>query len=244
MPRVGSVFVLAVVVTGLALAGEGEHRLGFEAPENGVVPLGWRHVTFPSIERSTRYSSADEDSECVVHAFADRSASVLLRPVPQDISLEETPLLSWRWRVEESVPRGDGKEKSTDDFPARIWVGFETDWSKEGYFARREAEKARERYGFDPPGYWIHYVWAGSGREKGETFDEPYSPDRFKCVALRNEQDSLNQWFREARDPRADFEKLYGRPAPRIVAVAIMTDTDDTNSQARASYADLAFVSS
>lgn len=241
--RLPAVLFLAGILAAATARGD-DVPLGFSGPGNDGVPDGWKHVTFPSVNDATQYTVADEGSTTVVHAFADKSASFLIRQVPAGFDADATPLLAWCWRVEESVPTGDGKEKSTDDFPARVWVGFETDWSQEGYFARREAAKARERYGFDPPGYWIHYVWAGTGRDRGESFDEPYSTDRFKCMALRTGDDPLNQWFPEKRDPRADFEKLFGRKAPRITAIAIMTDTDDTAGQARASFADLAFVAS
>jgi hypothetical protein len=234
--------VFVLFMTGAALAGE--VPLGFSGPLEGSLPAGWKHIEFPSIPSSTSYAVVSSGNVPVLHARASSSASFVIRRVPADFDVAETPLLRWRWRVDRTVPNGDGKSKDTDDFPARVWVGFEGDWSTASWRDRREADQIRERTGYTPPLYWIHYVWAGRGRSRGEPFDEPFSPARFKCIALRNILDDLGVWVDEARDPRADFKKLFGRDAPRIVAVAVMTDTDNSSAEAEAYYSEIAFVSS
>lgn len=238
----GLVLTLALPAAHVARAND-EIPLGFDGPRTGALPSDWRHVKFPSVAQVTSYGVAAVGTGVALRAVASRSASLVVRRVPDSLARLSSARLRWRWRVDRTVPAGDGRSKETDDFPARVWVGFKTDWSRESWLVRREAEKARERYGFEPPGTWVGYVWTGRGRQQGEAFDEPYDADRFKCIALRTAGDALGAWCSEDVDPRADWRRLFHGEPPPITAIAIMTDADDTASDAEALFADMAFVS-
>lgn len=227
-----------VLLLGIASAAD-EARLGFQGPLHDGLPAEWRHVRFPSINKATSYAPVSSGDTFVIAARAEGSASVLVRHV-----VDTGERLRWRWKVDRTILAGDGSAKAKDDFAARVWVGFEGDWAQEGWSYRRSGEKLKEAYGFTPPTHWIHYVWAGRGRARGEAFDEPYDPDHFKCIALRSVQDELGAWQDEERDPRLDFERLFGRKPGKITAIGIMTDGDDTDSTAEASYAEIEWVSS
>jgi hypothetical protein len=204
-----------------------------------ALPDGWKHAKFPSISTTTVYAFVQSGSTYVIEAHAKSSASFLVRRVT-----DAGDRLHWKWRVDRTILPGDGLTKETDDFPARVWVGFEGSWEDAGWGESREAAKMKEQYGFDPPRDWIHYVWTGRNHQTGDVFPEPYRPEHFKCVALRTVSDPLQTWFDEERDPRADFKKAFGRDPGKIIAVAVMTDGDDTGSEALAYYSEVGFVSS
>lgn len=42
--------------------------------------------------------------------------------------------LSWRWKVSNIYEAGNAREKSGDDYPARIYVAFEFQPDKAGFF--------------------------------------------------------------------------------------------------------------
>ncbi|MEZ0227102.1 MAG: DUF3047 domain-containing protein [Planctomycetota bacterium] len=228
----------ALLLIGLAQAAD-EARLGFSGPLEDGLPAGWKHVPFPSISKTTSYAVVASGDALVLRANARSSASIVVRRVT-----DTGDRLHWRWRVDRTILAGDGATKATDDFPARVWVGFEGDWSEEGWTYRRTGDKLKTAYGFTPPTHWIHYVWTGRGRAKGDAFDEPYDGAHFKCIALRTDKDALGDWFDEERDPRADFKQLFGRDPGKIIAIAVMTDGDDTGSEATASYADIGWLTS
>lgn len=217
-----------------------EVRLGFEGVAGEGVPSLWRHVELG--KGATRYALVQEHGELLLRAVAKDAGSCLLRPVPAGLlDGNRSPGLRWRWRVARATG-GDGRDRERDDLPARVWVGFATDWSRAGWLERRAAADARARYGFEPPGTWIQYVWAGGGRQRGEAFDEPYAPERVKCVALRCGPDRA--WQVESVDPCADWRRLFGGTPPQVCAVGVMSDADDQGGQVEADYADLAFVCS
>jgi hypothetical protein len=49
----------------------------------------------------------------------------------------------------------------------------------------------------------------------------------------------VGQWVSEERNIYEDYRKLFGKEPPQIGAVAIMTDTDDTQDEVTAWYGDI-----
>jgi len=77
---------------------------------------GWQPLTFPKIERHTRYSVTNVNGRTVLKAEADASASGLVRTNAFDPHV--TPVLRWRWRVHNVLPKGDAARKDGDDYRA------------------------------------------------------------------------------------------------------------------------------
>jgi Protein of unknown function (DUF3047) len=49
-------------------------------------------------------------------------------------------------------------------------------------------------------------------------------------------------WLRQQRNVAADYRRLFGGTPPRVGAVAVMIDADDTASSAEATIGDLIFM--
>ena len=62
-----------------------------------------------------------------------------------------------------------------------------------------------------------------------------------KIVAGRAEA-ALGQWVRLERDVVADYRRAFGEPPGRLLAYGVMTDADNTASQAEAWYTELQFL--
>ncbi|MCO5168701.1 MAG: DUF3047 domain-containing protein [Planctomycetes bacterium] len=204
-------------------------------PPGDPSPGGWTHVELPSVGRATDWAVVHSGAEAFVRARARAAASCLLHPV----DVAGSSRLRWRWRAHQVPRRGDGSSRATDDFAARVGVGFEGDWSDAGWLERRRAEALRARLGRLPPRRWIHYVWSGGARVRGERFASPYRPDDVGCVVLRAASDPARRWLDEEVDPAADHAALFGRRATRITALMLMTDADDTGELAEALYGPL-----
>ncbi len=119
-------------------------------------PAGWRHVTFPSIDRATRYAVAVEGSRTILRGSADRSASMLVWEHAFDP--REYPVLSWEWKLGGPLTGADPHHKATDDAPARVLVLFPeepTEGSSGDSWLRR---LYRRIYGEDLPTRGLGYV--------------------------------------------------------------------------------------
>jgi hypothetical protein len=96
---------------------------------------------------------------------------------------------------------------------------------------------ARLKQGEYPPYSGIAYVWATS-TPVGTRLTHPAYP-RLLLVVARSGTDRLGTWVEEERDVLADAVAGFGAPPPPISHLGVMTDADDTQSTAQASYGEI-----
>lgn len=159
----------------------------------------------------------------ILVARSNSSASGLFKR--QRIDLQETPYLNWRWRIDKGITNANGSidetQKSGDDYAARIYVIVD------GKLIRINSKA-------------VNYVWS-SHQAAGSRWDNAFAPNNAKMLAVRGKDDTTGQWRQEKRHVANDFKLLFNRDVRYIDAVAIMTDTDNTQQQAQAAYADIYF---
>ncbi|WP_372972914.1 DUF3047 domain-containing protein [Marinobacter sp.] len=215
-------------------------------PSNPIPPFselpalttehGWEPMEFPDIGRHSQYELvSDPDQGQVVQARADNSASGLITRV----SLEpgDSLILRWRWRVENTLEKGDARRKSGDDYPARIYVAFEFEPEKAGWFERAKRKTVSALFGEELPGKALNYIWANR-LPQGEMVANPFTDDTM-MIAVNSGEEELGQWVTVERDIVADYRAVFGEDPPPLVGVAIMSDTDNTGETARAWYGDI-----
>ena len=83
----------------------------------------------------------------------------------------------------------------------------------------------------------INYIWANK-LPKGQAVPNAYA-DKVIMLAVESGPSKTGQWVSEERNVYEDFKKLFGEEPPALGAVAIMTDTDNTDSHAVAYYGDI-----
>ncbi len=211
-------------------------KFSAESTEN-VLPKDWKPLTFKSIERHTSYTLVRDDETTVVKASANASASGLIREIK--IDPKEYPIVRWRWKVSNILKKGDVKRKEGDDYPARIYIAFEYDPKKLGFFEKAKYQAVRLLYGEYPPLGAINYIWE-SRAPKGTVVPNPFT-DRVKMIVVESGESMLNQWVSEERNIYEDYKKVFGDEPPAISGVAIMTDADNTGESAIAYYGDIIF---
>lgn len=211
-------------------------RFSAEPLENSL-PTGWKPLTFKKIDRHTTYTLVKDGNDVVVRAVAESSASGLIREIK--IDPKEHPILQWRWKVMNVLKKGDVSRKEGDDYPARIYVTFEYDPGKLGFFEKAKYETIRLIYGQYPPIGAINYIWE-SKAPKGTVVPNPYT-GRVIMIVVESGESKLNQWVSEERNIYEDYKKAFGQEPPMISGVAIMTDTDNTGESTTAYYGDIIF---
>jgi hypothetical protein len=202
-----------------------------------TLPTDWKPLTFKKIERHTIYKLAKENDVVVIKALAEASASGLTRAIK--INSKEYPIIQWRWKVSNILKKGDVHKKEGDDYPARIYITFEYDPNKLGFFEKAKYEAVKLLYGQHPPHGAINYIWE-SKAPMGTIVPNPYT-DRVKMIVVESGESKLNQWMNEERNIYEDYKKAFGEEPPMISGVAIMTDTDNTGETAIAYYGDILF---
>jgi hypothetical protein len=176
----------------------------------------WEHKSFKS---ETRYQLQALDGVMVLKAHSHGAASGLFKE--QRIDLEQTPFLNWSWRITNRLEGLNEQSKAGDDYAARIYVVVK------GGLAFWQTKT-------------ISYVWA-SNTAKDKVWPNAFAGDHAIMLALRGPEASTNVWYTEKRNVRADLQKLLGEDLRFIDAVALMTDTDNSNQQVSAFYGDIWF---
>ena len=163
----------------------------------------------------TAYRVVAQGSGHVLQAESRGAASGLVHKL--DLDPRATPILTWRWKVAGTIPQGDERSKAGDDYAARVYVIF-PHW-------------------FFPKTRTLNYIWANH-LQKGEFLPNAYTANAM-MIAVQSGPQLAGQWLAERRDIVADYRQAFGEDPPRIGAIAVMTDTDNTGARATAWYDDL-----
>jgi len=126
-------------------------------------------------------------------------------------------MLRWSWKVERSLAREDVTRKQGDDFAARVYV----------VFPRFFLWQTRA----------INYVWAAK-MPKESIAPSPYT-DHNQLLAVETGDDQAGQWKSETRNIYDDYLRIFHEEPPDVGAIAVMTDTDDTQDEVSAWYGDI-----
>lgn len=199
---------------------------------------GWEPLEFPNIEQHSRYELVQDDGLQVVKAQTSGGASGLITRL--NIKPDESLILRWRWKVSNVFEKGDATKKSGDDYPARIYVAFEFQPDKAGFFERAKRKTVEVLFGEELPGNALNYIWANTLPE-GEFIDNPYT-DKTVMVAVSSGSEKAGEWLSIERDIVADYRKAFGEAPPPIRGIAIMSDSDNTGEQATAWYGDISLT--
>lgn len=184
----------------------------------------WQPLTFPKIERHTQYTVTNLAGHTVLQAVADASASG--RVYTNAFNPYETPVLRWRWRVENVLANGNATRKDGDDYPLRVYVLFDYDPAKASFGMRTKYALAKALYGETPPHASLNYIWAN--REHGRRIlPSPYT-DRSQMVILRAGPAQTAQWVEEEVNILEDYRAAFGEDPPRSARLAVMSDADNT----------------
>jgi hypothetical protein len=209
--------------------------LTWTTPRDASLPAGWSPLTFDKIPRHTRYSVAEVDGSPVLKAQSERAASGLINALKADA--RALPLLRWRWKVENTLRKGDVTRKAGDDYPARIYVAFAYDPTRASLAQRIKYEAARLIYGAYPPHAGLNYIW--DTRAPVDTMVPNPFTDRVRMIVVESGDASVGMWRAYERDIYKDYKRAFGEEPPMISGIAVMTDTDNTGEAATAYYGDI-----
>ena len=209
--------------------------LGGFSKQTSKISDSWNPLTFGSIEEHTSYTLVNDQNINVIKAESNESASGLTKKVR--FNPKEYPYLSWRWKVNKTIPGTDVTSKSGDDYAARIYVMFK--YALKDLPADEQSRVNLYKFfnGKLPPLASLNYIW-GNKMAKGTIVSSPYT-QRVKMVVVRNKKSELQKWHVEERNIYEDYVKAFGEEPKDVTSVAIMTDTDNTNAMAESYFGDI-----
>lgn len=219
------------------LAGAQELLIAADA-NSQTPPVPWRLVRFDENVPATRYQMRIWDGHSAIEALADNSMALLARPVT--IDLAATPILCWHWRVDAPLHKADMATKAGDDYAARVYLSFKLASADLSMGTRMKLRLGRAIYGADMPDAALNYVW--DNRYPVESSRWNAYTDRARMIVLQTGAENSGKWVTERRDVQADFTAAFGVVQPRLGALAVAADTDNTGEKAHAGFAGFHFV--
>ena len=177
--------------------------------------LGWKEKSFSG---NTLYTLESNGNTLAIKGQTNGKASALYQD--SKIDLKSTPFLSWQWKVSNVFDNYREKQKSGDDFPARLYVIYQRGMFKWNTVA-------------------INYVWS-SQHAVGESWSSAYT-NKAKIVVLQSGETRVGTWVQEKRNIVEDFKTLFDIDVSSLSGYALMVDGDNTSASATGWFADIVF---
>ncbi len=178
---------------------------------NGKIPGEWR---LKATHGMPDVQAVDDGSGSVLRLRSRQTSFALEREL--DVDLVATPVLTWRWKVAELPAGGDFRHLTSDDQAAQLMVGFSD---------RRV----------------VAYIWDSTAPQG--TFESasriPFL--HIQSMVVRSGAAELNRWLTETRNVAEDYQRAYGKPAPRVRGLRLQINSQHTGSSAESYFGDISF---
>ncbi|MCF6227154.1 MAG: DUF3047 domain-containing protein [Planctomycetes bacterium] len=125
----------------------------------------------------------------------------------------------------------------TDNFPARVLIGFDASWADADPAALSFKQKVEDATGQSPPSRAICYTFGG-GLSSNEAVDGSFGSGRVAVINLRNASAGVDKWRRELRDIESDYQAVFQLKAPKVSMLGIACDTHLVGGKATAMFSD------
>ncbi|HEY7387958.1 MAG TPA: DUF3047 domain-containing protein [Bryobacteraceae bacterium] len=183
-------------------------------------PEGWAKGAVPSDWRiKVNHGRADIDScaagaePCVRFKSVDSSFGI---ERGLDVNLNQTPFLTWQWKVTQLPTGGDFRHNATDDQAAQVLVLF----SDHRVLSYIWDSTAPQGFSDSDGAYWLVHVYA---------------------IVCESGPAQTGKWLTESRNVAADYRKAFGKPAPGIKGVRLQINSQHTGSAAESYFGEVAF---
>jgi hypothetical protein len=191
----------------------------------------WRPVTFPKIKEHSEYTIEYQGRESVLRAESRASASAIV--YRNLFNVYDYPGLRWKWKAMSVYEKGNARTKEGDDYPLRVYVLFEYDPDRAGFYDAIKYGLAKLFYGEYPPHSALSYIWANREDESG-TITSTYASNA-KMIVLQKGRKNLGRWIVEERNILDDYRTAFDADPPAMATLGIMNDSDNTK-EASVSY--------
>ena len=197
--------------------------------------MKWEVVKIPG-KVPTQYSVVRLSNRPTLMANASSSASMLRKDLR--IEPEQLNTLNFSWQIQKLIEGADMAHRDSEDSPVRLVLAFDGDRSQFSPKNAMLSELTHALTGQPMPYATLMYVWCNQ-RPVNSVIQNPRT-DRIRKIVVESGAGRLNQWINYERDIRADYEKAFGEPPGALIGIGIMTDSDNTRSQAQAWYGPIA----
>jgi hypothetical protein len=195
----------------------------------------WAHLPLSRLKRDTAHPVGQEGGRSVLRARAHCSASLfvarLAAPMPAPA------MLRGAWKTEALVPGADNRDSKRDEAPLRLLAALGGECKTPPDEARRRMTRADRLTGRSPPFATLRCIWGGAVAAGSIAPSVHAGP--VKMLAVASGADGPGRWHTVKRDLAADDRRASGAGPGPLLGVAVLTDTDNNDTQSVGLYADI-----
>lgn len=203
-------------------------RVLFKTPE---TVRGWEPFVLPG-KTFAPFGAAHMQGRPALVVTAERSVSILRQRT--DSAPVQAGRLAFAWKIDGLALGADLSDAQNEDSPVRVVLAFDGDRTRLSPRTHRLSELTRLLTGEPLPYASLVYVWSNT-EPVGTVVVNPRT-DRIRKLVVESGPEQLGRWRDHERDVQADFVRAFGEPPGPLLAVALMTDTDNTESGLTAWY--------
>jgi Protein of unknown function (DUF3047) len=197
-----------------------------------VMPAGWEKWILHPLKRKTDYGWKKDRKGVYLEAKSHASASGLIKRL--DIDPKSLPYLQFSWMVDGLLEGADVGDRAFEDSPVRVVLAFDGDKSTLPMKELAFMERVKTFTGHDLPYASLTYVWDNK-RPLNTIVPNPHTGRIQKLVASSGPS-GIRSWQMHQRNILNDYRAAYGKEPGKLIAIAVMTDTDNTKTYAQARY--------
>jgi Protein of unknown function (DUF3047) len=180
----------------------------------GHPPLGWQ---IKVNHGHPDFGACKDNAGACLHLKSANSSFGLERKV--DVAPSQMPYLTWRWKVTLLPNGGDFRRGATDDQAAQVLVAF-----------------ADDRI--------ITYIWDSTAPKGTAQRSTSYPFLHIFAVVCESGATEANQWTQESHNIAEDYQRAFGKPAPRVKGLRLQINSQHTGTVAESYFGEVAFRSS
>ena len=177
----------------------------------GKIPDEWR---LKATHGMPDVQAVDESGGSVLRLRSHKTSFALEREL--DVDLAATPVLTWKWKVVELPSGGDFRHLTSDDQAAQLMVGFSD---------RRV----------------VSYIWDSTAPQGMFESVSRIPFLRIQSMVVRSGAAELNRWLTETRNVAEDYQRAYGKAAPRVRGLRLQINSQHTGTSAESYFGDISF---
>jgi hypothetical protein len=182
------------------------------------IPPAWKGQQWGS--PAYDFVIAEDGGKRVLHLRSNNEGSTINREIKGKVTLKDTPILEWSWKMASLPKGGNSCVKATDDQAGQVFVTWP-----------RFPEQVRSQI--------IGYVW-DTTQPVGTTCKSEKT-GMVTYIVVRSGPTEIGKWITERRNVVEDYKKIYGGTPDNPGALSVAIDSNDTRSFAEAFVGPLTF---
>jgi hypothetical protein len=184
------------------------------------IPPGWRAYATIGGHPVYDFTVIEEETRRALRLRSVSEHSTVARDVA--VTLAETPILEWSWKVTKLPAGADLRRRETSDSTGHIFLV----WPRFPALVRSRV---------------VGYVW--DEHLPSGAIERSRKTGLVTFIVVRSGTADLGRWVADRRNVAEDYERVFGEPPVAPGALALSIDTNDTRAPAEATFGGIRFRS-